>query len=273
MPARPQGLPGLLRGTAVLRCPEPGASPKTLVTPPTTHAVRSSSAPGDTHQLPILEPCDLRGWKAICVTLERQRLPGHARHVSRAPVLSDAGGHLGSKKQRAVPSSSSHGDVPAIPCGLDRKPRLPALPKIPGPIIRAVTGVPEVCLSSSAPAGQEGPRAAGGCSLPRDGTVLLGPRGSQPLQGVGAPCPGSTPSSPHSSLPRPGRPEQGTTWREQACPGEAQVATGPRLVLDGSAGGAQPSPRCPAAQHPGCRSGAFLLVTGTGAWGQFQQLT
>lgn len=34
------------------------------------------TSPGVTHQLPILEPCHLGGWKAICVTLQSQGLPG-----------------------------------------------------------------------------------------------------------------------------------------------------------------------------------------------------
>lgn len=120
--------------TAVLHCPEPqrrtkdichislphrgtrrnahpeGLSPAQI--PPTAHPPW-----GDTHQLPVLQPHDLRDRKAVRVTLQRQGLPGHARHVGLAPVLPDAGGHLGARRAKELPPCPPRATAKGTPSG------------------------------------------------------------------------------------------------------------------------------------------------------------
>lgn len=88
--------------------PEPGHSPEDMSHPYATWEHTETSPipafPRDTHQLPVLQPHHLGGWKAVCVTLQRQRLPSQSGHIGHAPLFPDAGGHLGSKeKQKRVP--------------------------------------------------------------------------------------------------------------------------------------------------------------------------
>lgn len=98
-PLHPQGHPSHLPAT-------PHDRQEPIQIPPTAWS------PGGTHQLPVLEPHDLRGWEAICVTLQRQGLPGHARHVGPASILADAGGHWGQQEAEEFPHPESPSGQP-----------------------------------------------------------------------------------------------------------------------------------------------------------------
>lgn len=100
--------------------------PHPVYIPPGAHP-----APGDTHLPPVLEPRDLGGWEAIGVTLQRQGLPGHARHVGPVPVLPEAGGHLGEGEAEEPPlgrSATARDPTWAVLPGLEGSPDSPLFP-------------------------------------------------------------------------------------------------------------------------------------------------
>lgn len=99
--------------------------------------------PRDTHQLPILEPHHLGGWRAVCVTLQRQRLPRQSRHVGHTPLFPDAGGHLGSKEKQ------KRGSHVAQACQLGQATHVPLHPQVLRPVISLSPRPRETHLLSS----------------------------------------------------------------------------------------------------------------------------
>lgn len=86
---------------------------------------------GDTHLPPVLEPRDLGGREATGVTLQGQGLPRHARHVGPAPVLPEAGGHLGEGEAEVLPlrrSATARDPIWAVLPGLEGGPDSPPSP-------------------------------------------------------------------------------------------------------------------------------------------------
>lgn len=134
-PSPPCSPPRLHSGTSVSPRPE-----HHCITKNTCHVSRHSlahagtcphppgrwAAPGDTYRLPILEPHDLRGRKAVRLTLQRQGLPSQARHVGPASVLPDAGGHWEQAEAQELPPAPGEPQRPGPRLGRPARPPVPA---------------------------------------------------------------------------------------------------------------------------------------------------
>lgn len=146
--AAPQGFRG---GTSVSPCPEhycTAIDTRHISRHSLAHAATcpnptgSWAAPGDTYRLPILEPHDLRGRKAVRVTLQRQGLPGQARHVGPASVLPDAGGHWEQGEAEELPPTPGKLGRPSRPGQAAPDPgpaQEPHTRAVPGPWCCSVT--------------------------------------------------------------------------------------------------------------------------------------
>lgn len=150
-PSPPCSPPRLHSGTSVSPRPE-----HHCITKNTCHVSRHSlahagtcphppgrwAAPGDTYRLPILEPHDLRGRKAVRLTLQRQGLPSQARHVGPASVLPDAGGHWEQAEAQELPPAPGEPQRPGPRLGRPSRPgqAAPDPGPTPGPHTRVVPG-------------------------------------------------------------------------------------------------------------------------------------